>query len=391
MGIVVGLTLSLLAVLSSLGAFSILVYLSLTHARAPRFSESIKRTQRVDQERPLVSIVVTARNEVDKISKCLDSLSSQAYPNLEIIVVDDSSTDGTRKIVSQKAIIDPRIKLVDGGERQEGWVGKSWPCWRGYTYAAGPLLLFVDADSQFGPTAVQEAVGYLLSKNYDVLSISPRVKMKGVWASATLPLVSGAIDLLYPMTKVNDPHNRRAYVFGTFILIRRGVYEAIDGHRGVRALLVEDAALAQAAKSKGYALRVEIGTEFLSTDWEHERSKIYSGLERITSSSIKSYGLASNLNAVLLFFIAIYPILFLLGFAIDPNDELIVGAIASILNVVFFLTIFSTETKLIAESVGVAPFLYPLGALIFMSAIITTSIKLKRGAGIQWKDRSYRQ
>lgn len=381
--------LNVLAVLAGLGSFSILIFLVLTHRKAPRFSESVKSMHQVN-EKPQVSVIITARNEEDKLPKCLRSLSRQDYPNLEIIVVDDSSTDSTRALAEASSRSDPRIKVVDAGEREEGWIGKSWPCWRGYQSADGNLLLFVDADSEFFNTStISETVNYLFAREYDMLSISPKVRLSGIWASSTLPLVSSAIDLLYPMMKVNDSRSDRAYVFGTFILVKRAVYEAIDGHRRVRASLVEDAAIAQEAKAKGYKLRIEVGTEFFVTDWEHERSKIYSGLERIMSSSIQ--GLVSNVNSILLFFLALYPIFFVIGFALNPKSEYLTGAFASALNIIFFLSIFGIESRLVAKSVGPKVFLYPLGALIFMSAIFTTTLKVRSGEGIDWKGRSYQQ
>lgn len=383
--------LNVLAVLSALGSFLILLFLVLTQRNAPRFYESIRNIQQVN-EKPRVSVIITARNEEDKLPKCLNSLARQDYPNLEIIVVDDSSTDGTRALAEASSKSDSRIKVVDAGEREKEWIAKSWPCWKGYQSAGGNLLLFVDADSEFFNTStISEAVNYLLAKEYDMLSISPRVRLFGIWASSTLPLVSSAIDLLYPMMKVNDPRSDRAYVFGTFILVKRAVYETIDGHRRVRASLVEDAAIAQEAKAKGYKLRIEVGTEFFVTDWEHERSKIYSGLERIMSASIQGYGLVSNVNIIFLFFLAVYPIFFVIGFALNPKSELLIGAIASVLNIIFFLSIFGIESRLVSKSVGPKVLLYPLGTLIFMSAIFTTSLKVRNGERIDWKGRSYQQ
>ena len=139
-----------------------------------------------------------------------------------------------------------------------------------------------------------------------MFSLSPRVKTKGVWSISTLPIVSSAIDILYPMAKVNDPKSPRAYVFGTFILVKRKAYEAIDGHRAVRELIVEDAAIAQRAKSSGFKLRIEQAPEYFTTEWEHELSAIYNGLERVTSSSIRAFGLVSILDAVFLFFVALF-------------------------------------------------------------------------------------
>ena len=388
---VLGIVLNVLAVLAAISSFLVLLFLLLTHRNAPRFLESIQSIKQVN-EKPRVSVIITARNEEDELSRCLGSLIRQDYPDLEVILVDDSSADRTLAIAESIRKLDRRIRIVEAGQREEGWIGKSWPCWKGYQCADGDLLLFVDADSEFlKASTVSDAVNYLLVKEYDMFSISPKVRLDSVWASSTLPLVSSAIDLLYPMMKVNDPPSDRAYVFGTFILVKRAVYEAIDGHRKVRKSLVEDAAIAQDTKAKGYKLRIEVGTEFLATDWEHELSKIYSGLERIMSTSIQGYGLVSNVNTILLFFLALYPILFVIGFALNPQSEYFTGAIASVLNIIFFLSIFATESRLVAKKAGLRVLLYPLGVLIFMSAIFTTSLKVRNGKGIDWKGRSYQQ
>ena len=377
--------------LSLVGSLLILYYLHSTHSKAPRFSSSIRGIS--NAETPFVTIIVTARNEEEKIGACLSSLTKQEYANFEVVVVDDSSIDRTRDIALEVAARDNRIRVFSAGPKPQGWVGKSFACFRGYESSRGEILLFVDADSTFHRSVVLDSVNYLLAKNYDILSISPRVNLKGILAMSTLPLVSCAIDLLYPLTKVNDEKSERAYVFGTFILVKKKVYEAIGGHRAVRDLIVEDAAIAQRAKSSGFKLRVELGPEFLSTDWEHEPRKIYSGLERVTSTSIRKYGLASILNAVLLFFLAIYPILFAVFVVLTSldNSVLIVGFFASLLNISIFLAIFASETRLVAGKVGFIPLLYPLGVLIFISAIVTTSVKVSRGRGIEWKGDSYTQ
>lgn len=375
-----------------------LVYIGLTHRKAPRFSSSVENVKELGSS-PLVSVIVTAKNEEEKIARCLRSVSKQSYANLEIILVDDSSTDRTTEIALESMTGDSRFRIVEAGSKPDGWVGKSWPCWRGYESSRGELLLFLDADSILERSStIKETVNYLMVHDYDMLSITPEVELKGIWASATLPLVALAIDLFYPLTKVNDPTSKRAYVYGTFILTRKKGYEEIDGHRAVRELLVEDAALAERMKSSGHKLRVEIATGYLSTDWEEERSKIYSGLERVTSFSIRNYGLISIVNAVALFFIALFPIfVFVIGTILVFQSgsladlSLIFGLIAGISDIVIFVVMVGIELRLVSGRVGLLPFLYPLGILIFMSAIVTASFKVSRGSGIEWKGSLYTQ
>jgi chlorobactene glucosyltransferase len=390
---------ALFAVLSSLAGFLLLSSLVSSQRKAPRFCPVQGPTNLSDH--PLVSIIVTARNEEKVIERCLRSTLEQSYPNLEIIVVDDSSTDHTNQIITKMSKENQKIRAVDAGPKPQGWIGKSWACWRGYESAKGDLLLFFDADSVFEKAeCIEEAVEYMASKGIDMFSFSPRVKTRGVWSISTLPIVSSAIDILYPMVKVNDPKSPRAYVFGTFILVKRKTYETIDGHRAVRELIVEDAAIAQRAKSSGFKLRIEQASEYFTTEWEHELSAIYNGLERVTSSSIRAFGLVSILNAVLLFFVAVYPLLFILGPAVLTllDSDLLftsllvqIGFVASVLNVLFILVIVSVELRKVVGRVGLLPFLYPLGIVLFTSAIVTTSIKISRGKGIEWKGTRYVQ
>lgn len=379
-----------------LGAVLFLAYLFVTQRRAPKFSNSLKNLPNLSDE-PKVSVIITARNEEQTIGRCINSLTAQIYPNLEILVVDDSSTDRTSQIVREFAGKSTHLSLHEAGPKPDGWSGKSWPCWRGFEGSTGEILLFVDADSWFEPESIEFAVRYMLSSGIDMFSLSPRVEMKGIWARSVLPIITGAINLLYPMVKVNDKKSDRAYVFGTFFLVSRKVYESIGGHKKVREELVEDAAIARVAKSSGYNLRIERGSEYFATEWESSRSSIYHGLERITSISIRTYGLVSILNAILLFFVVIFPIAFVIGYLasilvrVSINPVLTVGFVSDLLSICSFLILVTLELKTIGGKIGLAPLLYPLGISFFILAIVTTSIKVSKGKRFKWKDAGFRQ
>ncbi|HYB04157.1 MAG TPA: glycosyltransferase, partial [Nitrososphaerales archaeon] len=201
------------------------------------------------------------------------------------------------------------------------------------------------------------------------------------------------INLLYPLKKVNDPKSRRAYVFGTYLLIRKEVYRETGGHSKVRDQLVEDAAIAQLVKSAGYNLRVEGGDGLIETEWESDRKAIFQGLERVTSSSIKTYGMMSILNAVLLFFLMIYPVLYAVATVATRSlsEIFLAGLLASALNILLFLSLTSRELRAITGKVGPEILLYFLGGLIFIIAIISTSFKVTTGRDLFWKGQGYRQ
>ena len=91
---------------------------------------------------PLISILIPARNEAENISRCLKSLLKQDYPNMEIIVLDDNSTDGTGKVVEEIAQKDNRVRLVDGAPLEDGWIGKNFASHQLAKHAKGEYLYF---------------------------------------------------------------------------------------------------------------------------------------------------------------------------------------------------------------------------------------------------------
>jgi chlorobactene glucosyltransferase len=387
----------------------ILTHLRSTEHEAPHIQRqkiSKDRKEVIEGQALLVSVIITARNEEEKIERCIISLLLQTYKNLELIVVDDSSSDRTLFKAQGLAKMDSRIRIIQAGRKPVSWVGKSWPCQKGFESSKGDLLLFVDADSSFDQRAIECSLDYFLGKSLDMFSIAPKVLVHKVWSLATLPLISAGINLLYPMTKVNDRKSKRAYVFGTFILIRRGVYAAIGGHEAVREKIVEDAALAQLAKSNGYKLQVLIGDGLVTTDWESEFKSVYHGMERVFSDSIRPYGLISLLDAVLVFFVGLYPIVFALGFVSyasfiphlflgnSLNSFILnVGLFASVIGIICSLSISANELKLLApkRKTRFAVVLYPLGYFLFASAIITSTLKVSRNKGLEWKGQMFNQ
>ena len=381
--------LSTLAILSFLGVSLIFSYLRITERESPHISKSERKME------PLLSVIITAKNEQDTIGACIASIQAQSYANIEIIVMDDNSQDRTKEIATEFQT-DSRVRVVSLSEKPANFLGKSWACQKGFENSRGDVLLFVDADSTFNKEAIEISLSYLISNSLDMFSISQKVSLKGPWAYSTLPLVSAGINLLYPMKKVNDPKSKRAYVFGTFILVRRSVYESIGGHASVRDKLVEDAAIAQLVKSKGFKLKVALGESLIQTDWEKDFHSVYCGMERVFSDSVRPYGLISILDAVLLFFLGLYPLIFI-AFSIlfqSSFDSLTqyFSFIASLLSVLFAILISANELyRATGKKLTYQSLLYPLGFVLFVSAIVTTAIKVRSSQGFYWKGEKYIQ
>ena len=129
----------------SLFAFSILVAIiglvNLVIIKKPIFYDHNKSSS-------MVSVLIPARNEEANIKRCIYSLIDQSYKNLEIIVLDDDSSDQTFKIAQELSKRFPKISVFKGASKSKGWTGKNWACYQLSKYAKGDFLLFVDADTK---------------------------------------------------------------------------------------------------------------------------------------------------------------------------------------------------------------------------------------------------
>lgn len=231
------------------------------------------------QNAPLVSVIVPARNERLNIGACVGSLLQSRYANIEVIVVDDDSTDGTGHIARNMAERDERLRVLDGQPLPAGWLGKCWACWQGYTHARGELLLFTDADTRHEPDLLARAVGALHSAPADLVSVIPRQLMDTFWERVILPHIFIALAMRYPdLARVNRSRNpRNAIANGQFILIRRDAYVAIGGHEAVRTEIVEDLRLAQSIVGNGRRLFLAHAEDLMRTRMYRSFAEIVEG------------------------------------------------------------------------------------------------------------------
>ncbi|HEY6541278.1 MAG TPA: glycosyltransferase family 2 protein, partial [Ktedonobacteraceae bacterium] len=218
---------------------------------------------------PLVSVIVPARNEERNIRRCVTSLLEQGYPNFEVIVVDDGSTDATPRILDEIAQSHPRgnrlfvLRLRD--RLPPGWAGKPHAIYSGTKEARGEWLLLTDADTWHAPNALNYAVHKAIDEQVDLLSLGSRQELPGFWERVVMPMAYLGIMMQYPPRQVNDPSSPVALANGQFILIRRAVYDALGGYARpeLRDTLLDDRDLARVIKRQGYRLRMFDGRDLV--------------------------------------------------------------------------------------------------------------------------------
>ena len=235
-----------------------------------------------DEEWPLVSIVIPARNEERNIEVCLRSVLASDYPRYEVIVSDDRSSDQTAAIVRRIANQDSRLQLVQVTEVAEGWAGKPHAIHCAVGQARGNWLLFLDADATLHPQNLRSAIAYARAENVDVYSLLPGMRCETIWERLIQPLSSIVFSLFFRIPQVNDERRpNSALASGQYILMTRNAHVQIGGHAAVRDELMEDIAIAQLAKKKGLRLRLASSPETLTVRMYASPREMLLGWSRI--------------------------------------------------------------------------------------------------------------
>jgi chlorobactene glucosyltransferase len=225
------------------------VVLPVNLAAFPRLSIAASVTS--PRRFPRVSIVIPARNEEMDIEGAIRSHLSQDYPDLQIVVVDDRSTDRTSEILHALAREAPRLTVVPGTDPPEGWLGKPHALWQGAAVADGELLLLADADVRYDPRALRDAVTVLEDRRLDLLAFFPRFENRGFWENVLLPFLAVAVFLGFGFLALS----RRvplAMGAGAGNLVRRRAYDAVGGHAAICDAVVDDVRLAVVVKRAGF-------------------------------------------------------------------------------------------------------------------------------------------
>lgn len=236
---------------------------------------------------PRISVIVPAHNEQALIGTCLQSILDQDYPNLEIICVDDRSTDQTAEIARKLFEGKTNCHLISIKERFAGWTGKCHALHEGVKYASGEWLAFLDADSSLHMTALRQCLHEAIHRKINFVTLSPKFILNTFWEKALIPTFAAMAAILHPLAKVNDPGSPVATANGMFFIISRMAYERIGGHCSVRDLAVEDIGIGKRVKAAGLGILFANGRNLLQT-------KMYSGFREVVNGWTRILSAAMN-------------------------------------------------------------------------------------------------
>lgn len=365
----------------------VLPYLALPHLarRTPSLIDAKPESGR------LVSVIIPARNESSTIGTVVASILATTYHPIELLVVDDRSTDDTAAIV--EGFSDTRLRLVRGQELPDGWYGKPWACYQGYRAATGDILLFTDADTRHAPELLGRAVGALINEKAELVTVAPLQRCVTFWERVVMPQIWFLLALRYQPASVNRARRERDVIAnGQFILTTRQAYEVAGTHGAVRQEVAEDLALAQTFLRHGLKLhfafaerlmetRMYLGLSHLIEGWS---KNIYLGGRRSFPHEPVLRALVPVMLVVSMLAWLLPPVMLLVS-AVDSGlaDLLPAALVATALSAVFWMLI--SHGMQIPAWYGLA---YPLGALMALY-IILRSI-WRGGRRVEWRGRVYR-
>lgn len=344
---------------------------------------------------PPVSIIVPARNEQANIRCCVHALLDQDYPDFEVIVVDDRSTDATPAILAELSAREARMLVVNGLELPQGWAGKPHALYQAARVAKGDWLLFVDADTFLSPNALSASIASAIRCGADLYTVMTEQILGSFWEKTVMPLVLTALSVGFSPRKVNDPATRDAIANGQYILIKRSVYDAIGGHQKLHNLIVEDKAISEQVKWNGYRLIVADGRGVARTHmyyslpemWEGWTKNIYLGLsDRPGLLLLGVFGAFLALMAAL--FMPVWPALGLAWLA-GAGGWMALAVTLEALGVWAAILYYRVR---VARAMGISAWYAlttPLGAGIFAAMMFTSAWKVLSGQGVRWKGRLY--
>lgn len=231
---------------------------------------------------PRVSVLVPARDEVQTIGPCVQSLLAQEYPDFEMVVLDDGSCDGTDRVLA--GIDDARLRVLTGRTLPDGWTGKTWACSQLAAAATGALLFFTDADTVHAPDTLRRAVAALTSSRAQFVTAVTRNEVRTFGEQVTVPFIVWALMAILPLGIAYLLRRSRAFsaASGKFLLFRRAAYKQVGGHAAVRTEAAEDVALARRVKAAGMTWRLLDATDCVS-------ARMYDGFRSAARGFSKNY------------------------------------------------------------------------------------------------------
>lgn len=335
-----------------------------------------------DADCPRISVLFAARDEEEKLPGALATLVAVDYPNLEIVAVDDRSTDATSRILDEFAANHPQLRVVHVRELPPGWLGKPHALQKAYETSSGEWLVFTDADVKFRADALRRVVALARERGWDHLALVGDVVRSGFWDTVLISFFVMGFQLAADLHAVSNP-NSRAYVgVGAFQMLKRSAYEACGAHRRLAMEVIDDMKLGKLVKQAGFRSGVAVAQDAVSVEWHLGLANLIRGLEK---NFFAAAGFSVGMVAL--------QIVSMLLFNVAPFAGLIFGSgwIQVLAGIAVLVALcFHAGGDVVMRVSPLYCLTLPLGTALFTYILLRSTVITLRQGGIYWRETFYR-
>lgn len=331
---------------------------------------------------PRLTVAVAARDEERQIGAAMRSVLALDYPALEVIAVDDRSTDRTGAILDALAAADPRLRVVHVAELPAGWLGKNHALHLAGQAARGEWVLFTDADVHFAPDALRRAVACAEAGGLDHLVVGPRLTGGTPLLKAMLAFFALSFALNTRPWRAEDPARPEHCGIGAFNLVRRRALEAIGFHSRLPLRPDDDLKLGKLIKQSGLRQRFVGGGDAVQVEWYRTAGEMVRGLEK-NAFPFLEYSVPWTLAA--LAWLALTVLWPLAGLLTATGAERALHGATVALSAALFVAAGVRSAALPAWA-GLG---YPLGALLMFVTVLNSMWRTLAQGGVVWRGTLY--
>jgi hopene-associated glycosyltransferase HpnB len=374
---------TLLLVGSALALLAWLVVLISPH-QPHRVREWLDADPAAPDDLHAVTALVPARDEAPFIGRTIASLAAQGR-GLDVVVVDDQSSDDTRGAAARAAAPSLPVRLVAGQALPEGWAGKLWALEQGLRLVERPYVLLLDADIELAPRVLPALLAAARERDATLVSLLAELRCTTFWERMLSPAFVFFFKLLYPFAWSNDPRKHTAAAAGGCMLVRTDVLRQIGGFAAIRGALIDDCTLAAALKRQRPPIWLGMTHSVHSLRGYGALQDFWSMVSRSAFTQLRYSGWRLLLATALMLITLLAPVagVVLAGIAAEPRVLVTAAAAWLAMGVAYWPVVsFYRLPALSAMTL-------PLAGTLFLAMTWSSALRYWSGTRARWKARDY--